>query len=60
MSDPTETPAVQPPPKLPEVDSPPAEKVLDGVPSTDAVVEEAETAGDIVDRQPTVDEILGR
>jgi hypothetical protein len=43
-------PAVQPPPKLPEVDSPSPEEVLDSAPSTD----------DIVDGQPTVDEILGR
>lgn len=53
MSDPADPKTardVAPAPKLPEVDSPPADDVLDGVPSKEEVVEE----------QPSVDEILGR
>ena len=50
---------VQQPPALPEVDSPPAEDVLDGVPSKEEVVEDAHSADEIVAAQPTVDELLG-
>ncbi len=53
------SPGVPPPPKLPEVDSPPAADVLDGVPSKDEVVEDARTADEIVAEQPSVDELLG-
>ena len=51
---------VPPAPKLPEVDSPPVEAVLDGVPSAEEIVEDATPADAIVDEQPSVDEILGR
>jgi hypothetical protein len=47
-------------PKLPEVDSPPADDVLDGVPSKEQVVDDAESADDVIAGQPSVDEILGR
>jgi len=53
-------PEVPPPPKLPDVDSPDADKVLDGVPSTAEVVEQAESAEDVLRAEPSVDEILGR
>lgn len=53
-------PAVQPPPALPEVDSPPTEEVLDSVPSKEQVVQDAQSAADIVAGQPSVDELLGR
>ena len=55
MSDPTDPQA----PKLPDVDSPPPEGVLDGVPSKEEVVEQASTADEVIDEQPSVDEILG-
>jgi hypothetical protein len=48
------------PPKLPDVESPPAEDVLAGVPSKEEVVEHAESADEVVKQQPSVDEILGR
>ncbi len=47
------------PPSLPDVDSPPPEDVLDGVPSTEQVVADAQSADDIVADQPSVDELLG-
>jgi hypothetical protein len=53
-------PGVQPPPPLPEVDSPPVEDVLDSVPSTEDVVQDARSADEIVRGQPSVDDILGR
>jgi hypothetical protein len=61
----SESPDVKPPdvpetPKLPEVDSPDPEKVLDGVPSADEVVERAQPAEEVVDEEPSVDDILGR
>jgi hypothetical protein len=34
--------------------------VLDSVPSTDEVVQDAQSADDIVAAQPSVDEVLGR
>jgi hypothetical protein len=46
-------------PTLPEVDSPPAEDVLEGVPSTDEIIEHAQTADEIVSEQPSVDDLLG-
>jgi hypothetical protein len=52
--------AVPESPKLPEVESPSSEEVLDGSPSTEEVVERAQPADEIVDQQPTVDELLGR
>jgi hypothetical protein len=55
----TEPAPVQPPPKLPEVESPSRDEVLGSVPTTEDVVERAQAADDIVDQQPTVDDILG-
>ena len=63
MSDPADPeagPVVPPAPRLPGVDSPPPDGVLDGVPSTEEVVEQARTADEVIDEQPSVDEILGR
>ena len=47
-------------PKLPEVDSPPAEDVLAGVPSPEEIIEEARSADKVIEQQPSVDELLGR
>jgi hypothetical protein len=47
-------------PKLPEVESPPPEDVLDGVPSKEEIVEQAETAEKIVEEQPSPEQLLGR
>jgi hypothetical protein len=47
-------------PALPTVDSPPAEAVLDDVPSTAQIIEHAESAEEILGHQPGVDELLGR
>jgi hypothetical protein len=52
-------PGIQPPPSLPEVDSPPSEDVLAGVPSKEEVVEDAQSADEIVAAQPSVDDLLG-
>ena len=63
MGDPTEhseDPAPLSQPKLPEIDSPPPEDVLKGVPSTDEIIDHAESAEDIVGQQPSVDELLRR
>ena len=51
---------VPPPPALPEVDSPAPGDVLDSVPTKEQVVEDAQSADDIVAGQPGVDELLGR
>ena len=51
--------AVPPPPALPDVDSPPAEEVLDTLPSRQDVVDEAPSVAEIVREQPSVDDILG-
>jgi hypothetical protein len=48
-----------PAPKLPEVDSPPAEAILDDVPSKDDVIEGAQPAEAVVEEQPSVREVLG-
>jgi hypothetical protein len=53
-------PDLQPPPALPEVESPGREEVLESVPSKEDVVANAETAEEIVRRQPGVEDILGR
>ncbi len=50
---------VPPPPKLPDLERPSPEEVIDGVPSTSDVVDDAQSADDIVGEQPTVDELLG-
>jgi hypothetical protein len=52
--------ATPPPPKLPDIESPPAENLLDGVPSKEEVVAKAASAEEIVAGQPSVDELLGR
>ena len=49
---------VPPPPKLPDVDSPPPEEVLDGSPGKHDVVGRAKPADEVVDEQPSVDDIL--
>ena len=51
-------PGVQPP-SLPEVDSPPSEDVLAGVPSKEEVVEDAQSPDEIIAAQPSVDDLLG-
>jgi hypothetical protein len=53
-------PKVPPAPALPDVDSPPAEDVLEGVPSTDEIIEHAQSAEEILKQQPGVDELLDR
>jgi hypothetical protein len=65
MSDQAPTNALTPPPasappRLPDVQSPPPEDVLEGVPSTDEVIDDAQPASKVVEQQPDVDEILGR
>ena len=50
---------VPPRPRLPDVDSPPPEDVLDAVPTTEDVVQDAQPAEEIVREQPSVDELLG-
>ena len=47
-------------PKLPGVESPPPEDVLDEVPPKEELVERARPAGEIVEEQPSVDELLDR
>jgi hypothetical protein len=48
-----------PAPKLPEVESPPPEDVLDAVPTAGEIVEHAQSADEVVEGQPSVEEILG-
>ena len=63
MSDPPdarETSDVRRPPDLPDVESPPPKEVLGGVPSKEEIVEHAESVDNVIDAQPSVDEILGR
>lgn len=45
-------------PNLRDVDSPPREDVLDGVPSTDEIIERAQPAEKIVEQQPSVEELV--
>lgn len=52
--------AVPEPPVLPDVESLPPEDILDEVPSTDEIIERAQSAQEIVRQQPDVDELLGR
>ena len=47
-------------PKLPDVDSPPAKDVLEGVAPTEEIIEHAQSAEEIVQQQPGVDELLNR
>src|SRR5829696_5845042 len=58
--DPSRDPAVPAPPKLPEVDSPPPEDVLDEVPPKEELVKRARPADEIVEEQPSVEELLDR
>ena len=51
---------VPPPPKLPDVEIPPAEEVIDQAAARDEVVERAKSAEEVVDEQPSVDDIVGR
>lgn len=63
MTDPRDVPrrpAVPPPSPLPQLDSPPPEDVLRGVPSQEEVVKRAQTADEIIGAQQSVDELLGR
>ncbi len=46
-------------PKLPEVQSPSTQEVLDGAPSTEQVVQDAQDVDEIVREQPTVEDLLG-
>jgi hypothetical protein len=45
-------------PTLPGVESPPAEDVIEDVPSTEDIIEQAQSAEEIVQQQPDVDELL--
>lgn len=54
------TPPAPEAPSLPEVHSPPPDEVLDSAPSKEDVIGGASSARDIVDEQPSVDELLGR
>ena len=47
-------------PQLPEVESPPPEDVLAGVPSKEEIIDEARSAEKVIEQQPSVDELLGR
>ncbi|MBV8955674.1 MAG: hypothetical protein JO179_16165 [Solirubrobacterales bacterium] len=57
-SDPPARPPIAATPTLPDVDSPPPEDVLDGVPSTEQIIEAAEPADAIVEQQPSPEELL--
>lgn len=57
---PSRDPGVPPPPKLPDVESPPPEDVLDDVPPKEELVRRARLADEIVDEQPSVEELLDR
>jgi hypothetical protein len=58
--DPPRNPDVPPPPKLPDVDSPPPQDVLDAVPPKEELVQRARSADEIVEEQPSVEELLNR
>jgi hypothetical protein len=47
-------------PALPDVESPPPEDVLDGVPSTEEIIGHAQSAEEIVHEQPSVEDVLRR
>src|SRR3954465_4383284 len=60
-SDKAQSPLTTPPaPKLPTIESPPPEGVLEDVPSKDDVIKGVPAPDEVVERQPGVDEILGR
>lgn len=50
--------AVPPATKLPEIDSPPPEQVLEDVPSKEEIIEQAQSADEIVGQQPSPEELL--
>jgi len=52
--------AVPPPSKLPDVDSPPPDQVLEEVASKEEIIEAAESADEILKHQPSVAELLRR
>jgi hypothetical protein len=52
--------AVSPPPKLPEIDRPSTDEVLEGAPSTDEIVDAVPAPAEISEERPGLDEILGR
>jgi hypothetical protein len=57
---PSRDPDVPPLPKLPDVESPPPENVLDEVPPKEELVRRARPADEIVTEQPSVEELLDR
>ncbi|MBV9465915.1 MAG: hypothetical protein JO206_09810 [Solirubrobacterales bacterium] len=59
MSDSPSTPSPPPAPRLPDVDSPPAADVLAGVPSKEELIDNTESAEQVVEQQPSVEELLG-
>jgi hypothetical protein len=46
-------------PKLPQIDSPPPEDVLESVPSPQEIIEEAQSVEEIVKQQPSPEDLLG-
>jgi len=46
--------------KLPNVDSPPPDQVLEEVASEEEIIEAADSADEILKQQPSVDELLRR
>ena len=56
--DPSRDPDVPPSPKLPDIESPPPEDVLDKVPPKEELVKRARPADEIVEEQPSVEELL--
>jgi len=58
--DPSRDPDGPPLPKLPDVESPPPEDVLDDVPPKEELLKLARSADEIVDEQPSVEELLDR
>jgi hypothetical protein len=58
--DPPRDPDVPPAPKLPDVESPPPEDVLDEVPPKEELVKRARPADEIIEEQPSVEELLDR
>ena len=48
------------PAKLPDVDSPPPEDILESVPSKEEIIEHAQSAEEIVEQQPSPDDLLRR
>lgn len=57
---PSGRPKVPRPPKLPDVESPAPDDVLDDVPPREEVVEQAQPSDEIIAEQPSVDELIDR